>query len=83
MHTSSMLQFNESLRVDDETLYFSFNRIFTGDGEKFYVVVKKDRQFFPFDMKKTEEGMWKIMEPVPEWARALEEQLSEMISRNI
>lgn len=78
-----MLNFNETLRVDDETLHFSFNRIFTADGEKFYVVVQKARQFFPFDMKKDAAGKWKIMEPIPAWAVELESQISEMINRNI
>lgn len=78
-----MLNFNETLRIDDETLQFSFNRIFTGNGEKFYVVVQKGRHFFPFDMKKDDAGNWKILEPVPEWAIQLENQISEMIIRNI
>jgi hypothetical protein len=78
-----MIKFNEHLKVDEETLYFSFNRIYNADGEKFYVVVQKGRQFSPFDMKKDDAGRWKIVEPSPAWAKALEEQLSEMIDRNI
>jgi hypothetical protein len=77
-----MTQFSENIRTDDETLNLSFNRIYTAEGENFYVVVEKNRQFFPFDMKKDVTGKWKITDPVPAWAKTLEEQLSEIIKRN-
>ena len=78
-----MEQFNEQFKTDNETLYLSFNRIYTGDGEKFYVVVQKGRHFFPFHMRKDDAGNWKIAEPAPEWAKGLEARLSEIIDRNI
>ena len=78
-----MTQFREHFKLGDETLQFSFNRIYNADGEKFYVIVEKGKQFIPFDMKKDDTGRWKINEPAPAWAKALEEQLSEIINRNI
>jgi hypothetical protein len=78
-----MTQFNGSLKVDDEVLHLSFNRIYTADGEKFYIVVQKDGKFLPIDMKKNEAGKWKIVGRAPTWAKAVEDQLSEMIDRNI
>jgi len=78
-----MTQFNEHLKVDDEILHFSFNRIYNADGEKFYVVVQKGKQFFPFDMKRNDHGNWRIVEPAPSWAMMLEERLSDLINKNI
>jgi len=78
-----MLQFSETVAVDDEVLSFAFNRIYTKSGEKFFVVVQKNRKFFQFSMKRDDSGQWKLTEPVVEWLRPIEEKLSHIITRNV
>ena len=78
-----MLQFSENIAIEDESLSFAFNRIYTKSGEKFFVVVQKGRKFFQFNMKRDEAGKWKITEPAPEWLKPIEENLSNIIARNI
>ena len=78
-----MLQFNDTIKIDDEVLNFAFNRIYTKSGETFFVVVEKGRQFFQFDMKKDSSGKWKISEPAAEWIKAVEEEIANLIGRNL
>jgi hypothetical protein len=78
-----MLQFNETIKIEDEVLGFAFNRIYTKSGEKFFVVVEKGRQFFQFDMKKDSSGKWRISDPAADWLRPIEEQIASMIARNL
>ena len=78
-----MLQFSETITVQDESLSFAFNRIYTKSWEKFFIVVQKGRKFFQFSMKRDEVGNWKITEPAPEWLKRIEENLSTIIARNI
>jgi hypothetical protein len=78
-----MLQFNETLKIEEDVLSFAFNRIYTKSGEKFFVVVEKGRQFFQFDMKKDSSGKWKISEPAADWLKPIEDKLSSIISRNL
>lgn len=73
-----MLQFSETIIVENEVLNFAFNRIYTKSGEKFFVVVQKGRKFFQFNMKRDEVGKWKITEPAPEWLKLIEENLSNV-----
>jgi len=78
-----MLQFNETIKIEDEVLSFAFNRIYTKSGEKFFVVVEKGRQFYQFDMNRDNSGRWKIIEPAPEWLKPIEEKVVELIARNL
>ena len=78
-----MINFSERITVEDEVLSFAFNRIYTKSGEKFFVVVQKDRKFFQFDMKRDDAGKWKITGQVPEWLKPIEEKLSATIARNL
>ena len=77
-----MPRFTSLVKVNEETLYFSFLRIYTAKGQKFFVSVCKDRRYSGFDMIKDEEGDWRIDEPAPAWAREIENQLSKTIDKN-
>lgn len=83
LNQALMQQFNEIIKIDEEVLSFAFNRIYTKSGEKFFVVVEKDRQFFQFDMNRDNSGKWKIIEPAPEWLKPIEEKVAEIIARNL
>ena len=78
-------KFFKNIEVDGEVLKFNFVRMFTVRGVVFFVgVVDKFLVTHKFRMEATE-GRWFINEPlkVPEWIRAVEEQLSfAIIDRN-
>jgi hypothetical protein len=78
-----MIPFEATLKVDDETLDFSFNRVHTTDREKLFVNVKRGAVYFAFDMIKGDGGKWRIVEPAPAWAKELESALSTVISQNL
>ena len=83
LNQAMMLQFSETIPVENEALSFAFNRIYTKAGEKFFVVVQKGRKFYQFNMKRDDLGKWKITDPAPEWLKPIEENLSNVITRNI
>jgi hypothetical protein len=83
LNQAPMQQFNETIKIDDEVLSFAFNRIYTKSGEKFFVVVEKDRQFFQFNMQRDNSGKWTIAEPAPEWLKPIEENLANIIAGNL
>lgn len=76
-----MTQFEEMIKVDNESLFFSFIQI--DIRQKFVVTVNKDRQYFVFDMKKDSSEKWKISDLVPQWLNKIEDQLSNVINREI
>ena len=78
-----MNQFNGIILVDGEYLSFDFSLIHTIKGEKFFIVVLKNRASFIFDMQKDGYGKWKILEPSPQWVKPFTEQLSYIIDQNI
>jgi len=49
-------QFNEIIQRGEEILRFSFYRVYTTNGEKYFVEAYKGKRFFPFDMKKDVSG---------------------------
>ena len=77
-----MVPFEATLKVDDETLEFSFNKVYTTDREKLFVNVKRGAIYFAFDMIKGETGKWRIVEPAPAWAKELEDALATVIIQN-
>jgi len=78
-----MVPFDARLKVDDETLDFSFNRVHTTDREKLVINVKRGSVYFAFDMIKGDAGKWRIVEPIPAWAKELEGALSTVIIQNL
>jgi len=78
-----MVPFEATLKVDEETLDFSFNRVHTTDREKLFVNVKRGAVYFAFDMIKGDSGKWRIVEPAPAWAKELEGALSTVINQNL
>ena len=76
-----MTQFEEMIKVDNESLFFYFIQI--DIRQKFVVTVSKDRQYFVFDMKKDSSEKWKIIDLVPKWINTIENELSNVINREI
>jgi hypothetical protein len=74
-------QFNTILDVEGNSLSFTFTRIYTPQGAKYFVTVTKDHQPYCFDMKQNK-GNWSIADPAPPWIKALEHKLSERIIQN-
>jgi hypothetical protein len=80
-----MAQFKKQLLLDDLKLEFWF----TGDPtykRSFFVTVDDiNNRFYTFHMKELKDGNWKIVEvnKVPSWILKLENDLSEVIRRNI
>jgi hypothetical protein len=83
LHNQEMRDFNGKITVDEETLYFAFNQIYSPEEEKIFVTVNKDRHFFIFTMSKKKSHFWQITGSVPTWIMDLETQLSEIIVQNI
>ena len=78
-----MNQFNKNINVDGEELSFRFSQIYTVRGVKFFIVVNKNKSPCIFDMQKNGFGIWKIIDPAPQWVRPLELQLATVIIQNL
>jgi hypothetical protein len=73
--------FTELIDIDGESLFFSFYRIRTVEGQKFFVSVSRHHKPFVFEMKKDDSGEWKINESAPEWIKPLRGILDQVIKR--
>ena len=78
-----MNQFNGIIKAEEETLNFSFSRVYTTEGEKFFVTATTNKGYYNFDMKKDSKGKWRISDIAPQSLKEFEERLSNIIEQNI
>jgi hypothetical protein len=80
-----MPHFTKRLEVEKTFLNFYFNRIYTADGQRYYIsVIGKDKKTYTFHM--VEQGpAWKLLNPgnCPDWIVAVEKEISEHIKSHL
>ena len=80
-----MSQINGSLKIEGETVHFSFNRFFAAQGDRYFVSINRGRKFWIFYLS-NESGIWRFIgnpDSVPEWLRDNEAKLSVEINKAI
>jgi hypothetical protein len=80
---SLLKQFKGTIKSGEETLRFSFSRVYSTEGEKYFVTANTEKGFEYFDMKKDNKGKWRVYDIGPKWVKEFEEKLSGIIERNI
>ena len=78
-----MSNFIKHIDVDGKPLEFSFNRIHTAHGPKYFVMVADENREYHFIIEKSS-GEWMLNDApkVPEWIHELEGKLVEAIIEN-
>ena len=59
----------------------TFYLVHTVKGQKFFVTGSRDHKVFIIDILQTGAG-WKIIEPLPEWVKEIENDLIDIVNRN-
>jgi hypothetical protein len=75
-------QFNGIIQTDEQLFLFTFSRVYTTEGEKYFVTVNRNGGFYPFDMKMNSSGKWKVPESARTWLKSIEEELSNIVIQN-
>jgi hypothetical protein len=74
-------EFKENIYIGKETVSLTFYLIHTVKGQKFFVTGSRDNKVFIIDILQTSAG-WKIIEPLPEWVKEIENDLIDIVNRN-
>ena len=78
-----MDDFKTILRDGTTSFHVTFHKIRIPNGWKFYITLIHDGDIHTsFDMTKNGES-WKVVPPVPNWIREKENELAEIINRNM
>ena len=78
-----MNQFTGVIKSGEEILHFSFSRVYTTGGEKYFVTSYRNGNLSHFDVKKDSKGIWRASQLSPSWVKDFEERLSKIIEENI
>ena len=78
-----MKEFSENISHNGQLLAVSLTPIFTVKGRIYFVTLKKGREDYFFDMQRTSEGHWCIVDPQHQWLKNIEKQLSELINHHL
>ena len=81
--TLPLNEFKQTVRIKGRRLEFSFRRVYTPDGEKYFVSVSENGHFYPFEIRKDNMGKWTVSDLAPKWIKELEETLSDIIDQHI
>ena len=74
-----MSDFIEVISIAGKNYYFSFSKISTPGGSKFFVSTIENNDVVSFEIKGDEYDNWKIIEPAPKWIMKIEKTLLEII----
>ena len=77
------MQFTGTIKEGKEILHFSFSRVYTTEGEKYFVNVHRNGSLTHFKVKKDKNGVWRASDGSPSWVKAIEEEISKIINQNI
>jgi hypothetical protein len=76
-------EFTGTIKEGEEILHFSFSRMYTTEGEKYFVAVHRNGNLSHFNMRKDNKGVWRASDASPSWVKAIEEEISKIINQNI
>ena len=77
------MQFTGTIKEGEEILNFSFSRMYTTEGEKYFVAIHRNGNLTHFKVKKDKNGVWRASDTSPSWVKATEEEISKIINQNI
>jgi hypothetical protein len=78
-----MPDFIETIPIAGKKYYFTFRKVFTPDGVKFFVSTLENNDLISFEIKGGKFGDWKLLDPVPDWIRQIERKLFEAIKNHL
>lgn len=78
-----MTDFIETIPIAGKNYYFSFRKLSTPEGIKFFVSTLEKNDFISFEIRRDKFDNWKIVDTVPKWIAQIEIKLIEAIKSHL